>query len=263
MEGLQAQFPAEYARYHDAFAAATGDAALAERRRLLNPMGFVGNAAATPAKVTATQVMSEGEEEPGVFLLADKQAMEQKPFYRPRFAQETLGLTAAQKGTALHTAMQCVRLDRTGSAEDLRQELARLAAEGYLTDQQAQAVDVRAMARFFASDLGQEMRESASLHREYPFSLLAPARRFYPQAPEGEEILLQGVIDCWFQRLDGITLVDFKTDRVSAADAPQRAEHYRGQLAAYAYALETLTGQKVTRRILWFLGPNTGVTLGE
>ena len=35
------------------------------------------------------------------------------------------------------------------------------------------------------------------------------------------------------------------------------------QLAAYAYALETLTGQKVTRRILWFLGPNTGVTLGE
>ena len=220
-------------------------------------------AAATPAKVTATQVMSEGEEEPGVFLLADKQAMEQKPFYRPRFAQETLGLTAAQKGTALHTAMQCVRLDRTGSAEEIRQELARLAAEGYLTDQQAQAVDVRAMARFFASDLGQEMRESASLHREYPFSLLAPARRFYPQAPEGEEILLQGVIDCWFQRLDGITLVDFKTDRVSAADAPQRAEHYRGQLAAYAYALETLTGQKVTRRILWFLGPNTGVTLGE
>lgn len=57
--------------------------------------------------------------------------------------------------------------------------------------------------------------------------------------------------------------MDFKTDRVSAADAPQRAEHYRGQLAAYAYALETLTGQKVTRRILWFLGPNTGVTLGE
>ena len=56
MEGLQAQFPAEYARYHDAFAAATGDAALAERRRLLNPMGFVGDAAATPAKAYRIRV---------------------------------------------------------------------------------------------------------------------------------------------------------------------------------------------------------------
>ena len=117
------------------------------------------------------------------------------------------------------------------------------------------------MARFFASDLGREMRESVSLHREYPFSILAPARRCYPDVGEGEEVLLQGVIDCWFQRLDGITLVDFKTDRVTADSARERAETYRGQLAAYAYALEQITGQRVTRRVLWFLRPNLGVTL--
>ena len=220
-----------------------------------------GLSAATPAKVTATQVA--GEEEPGAFLLDQGVPQEPKPFYRPQFAQEELGLTPAQKGTALHTAMQSLRLDRTGSVEEIKEELARLVSQEYLTDQQAKAVDPYAMARFFASDLGREIRESADLHREFPFSLLAPARRFYPDVPEGEEILLQGVIDCWFTRLDGITLVDFKTDRVSAAEAPERAEHYRGQLAAYAYALEELTGQKVTRRILWFLRPNTGVTLPD
>ena len=218
--------------------------------------------AATPAKVTATQVVGE-EDTPGAFLLDQGVPQEPKPFYRPQFAQEELGLTAAQKGTALHTAMQCVRLDRTGSVEEIKEELARLVSQEYLTDQQAKAVDVHAMARFFGSDLGRELRESADLHREYPFSILAPAHKFYPEVPEGEEVLLQGVIDCWFSRLDGITIVDFKTDRVSAAEAPQRAENYRGQLAAYAYALEELTGRKVTRRILWFLRPNVGVTLPD
>lgn len=217
--------------------------------------------AATPAKVTATQVEEEGEEEPGVFLLHQREDQEPSPFYRPQFAQETLGLTPAQKGTALHRVMQCIRMDRTGSVAEIREELSRLVAEEYLTGQQAEAVSPAAVARFFASDLGREMRESVSLHREYPFSILAPARRFYPDVGEGEEVLLQGVIDCWFQRLDGITLVDFKTDRVTADSARERAETYRGQLAAYAYALEQITGQRVTRRVLWFLRPNLGVTL--
>jgi ATP-dependent helicase/nuclease subunit A len=218
-------------------------------------------AAGTPAKVTATQVAREEGEEPGVFLLAARDGTA-TPFQRPVFAQEKLGLTPAQRGTALHTAMQSVRLDRTGSAEEIRKEIDRLTGEHYLTPLQAQSVDVSAMARFFASDLGQQLRQSATARREYPFSLLAPARNFYPQAPEGEEILLQGVIDCWFETIEGITLVDFKTDRVSRAGAWERGQLYAGQLAAYAYALEELTGRPVTRRILWFLSPGVGVDVG-
>ncbi len=217
-------------------------------------------AAATPAKVTATQVDTQGEE-PGVFLLRERE--EGEPFYRPRFAQETLGLTPAQRGTALHTAMQAVRLDRTGSQKALEEELKRLVEEAYLTQQQAQGVDVGAMARFFASPLGQRLRACTAPHREYPFSLLAPARQFYPKAPAEDEILLQGVIDCWFETDQGIVLLDFKTDHVSAQQAQARGERYRGQLAAYAYALETLQGKPVVARLLCFLYPNVVVALGE
>ena len=219
------------------------------------------SAPATPAKVTATQVSQEQEEEPGVFLLEDRMDGAQKPFLRPQFAQEELGLTPAQQGTALHTAMQSIRLDQTGSVEEILRELARLTREQYLTPQQAQAIDPVSLARFFASDLGREMQESTTIHREFPFSLLADAARFFPKTPPGEQVLLQGVIDCWFERLDGLTLVDFKTDRVSAREAAERGERYRGQLAAYAYALEELTGKPVTRQVLWFLRPNRGVVL--
>lgn len=219
-------------------------------------------AASTPAKVTATQVASESEED-GVFLLRETHEEGPKPFYRPQFAQEALGLTPAQEGTALHTVMQVIRLDKTGSTEDIQEELARLTTEAYLTEQQAASVDPAAVARFFASPLGRELRENATLCREYPFSILTDASRFYPDAPPGEEILLQGVIDAWFQTGDGITLVDFKSDRVSAASAQARGEKYRGQLAAYAHALEVLTGHKTTRQIVWFLRPNVGIRFNE
>ena len=218
-------------------------------------------ATATPAKVTATQVAAQAPEEPGVFLLRDP-AAGPGPFQRPRFAQDTLGLTPAQRGTAVHTVMQSIRLDRTGSAAAVAEELARLTQQAFLTPAQAQTVDPQAVAHFFASDLGREVLAAETLHREYPFSVLAPAEKFFPQTPAGEEVLLQGVVDCWFETEAGITIVDFKTDRVSSQQAMEdRSQHYQGQMAAYAYALAAVTGKPVTRRILWFLSLGQGLSL--
>ena len=218
-------------------------------------------ATATPAKVTATQVAAQAPEEPGVFLLRDP-AAGPGPFQRPRFAQDTLGLTPAQRGTAVHTVMQSIRLDRTGSAAAVAEELARLTQQAFLTPAQAQTVDPQAVAHFFASDLGREVLAAETLHREYPFSVLAPAEKFFPQTPAGEEVLLQGVVDCWFETEAGITIVDFKTDRVSTQQAMEdRSQHYQGQMAAYAYALAAVTGKPVTRRILWFLSLGQGISL--
>lgn len=46
---LREQFPDEYARYHEAYARAVNDEALAERRNLINPMHFVGSSQSTAA----------------------------------------------------------------------------------------------------------------------------------------------------------------------------------------------------------------------
>mgnify|MGYP002237946982 CR=1 FL=1 len=42
-------------------------------------------------------------------------------------------------------------------------------------------------------------------------------------------MLLQGVVDCCFETLEGITVVDFKTDRVDRRSVAARAEEYRPQ----------------------------------
>ena len=98
-----------------------------------------------------------------------------------------------------------------------------------------------------------------ALRREFKFSILVPAANYCPGAGEGEQVLLQGVVDCCFETLEGITVVDFKTDRVTRRTIQARAEEYRPQLTAYSRALEEMTGKRVVRRALWFFALDQAV----
>ena len=81
------------------------------------------------------------------------------------------------------------------------------------------------------------------------------------QPGEGEEILLQGVIDAWFEEGDSVAVLDFKSDRVSPGGERARAEEYRPQLEAYSRALSAILGRPVGRRVLWFFATDTAVEL--
>ena len=213
-----------------------------------------------PSKLTATALKGR---------VLDLEAAENTPaapvsdraFRRPRFAGEAFGLTPAERGTALHLAMQFLDFERTGSLAEIREELARLVTRRFLTPEQGEAVDPERILAFFTSPLGREMAASGSLRREFKFSLLLPAADYYPEAGAEEKVLLQGVVDCWFETPDGITVIDFKTDRVRGEALTRRAEEYRPQLEAYERALEAVTGRKVVRRILWFFFSDTPVSL--
>lgn len=209
-----------------------------------------------PSKLTATQLKGrnldqEAAEEAG----AEGPKEEEKRltrFDRPRFAAEKLGLTPTQKGTALHLVMQYIDFAACGTPQGVQAEIDRLEEERFLTSQQARAVDPEKIRQFFASPLGQEVTMAPSLRREFKFSLLAPARQYYPQAGEEEQVLFQGVVDCYFENEDGITVVDFKTDNVKGDALTIRAAEYAPQLNAYGDALQEITGRPVKRKVLWF-----------
>jgi CRISPR/Cas system-associated exonuclease Cas4 (RecB family) len=71
--------------------------------------------------------------------------------------------------------------------------------------------------------------------------------------------VLRGQIDLWFDDGGKMVLVDYKTDRVGAAQAPARAEQYALQLRLYALALERLNGRPPDEAYIYFLRPNTAV----
>ncbi len=65
--------------------------------------------------------------------------------------------------------------------------------------------------------------------------------------------LIEGVIDLVFEEAEEWIVLDYKTDRISKEEVPQRAEMYRGQMQTYAHALKALTGKNVKETILFFV----------
>ncbi len=217
-------------------------------------------AAALPSKLTATQLKGrnlDGEVEEG----APPPAARAPIFDRPDFALEK-GLTPGERGTAHHLVMQYLDYGKAGSREALEAELDRLQTQGFLTPQQRRAVDPEVFLTFFRSPLGREVLGAGEgLRREFKFSLLAPAERYWPQLAPGETVLLQGVVDCFFDTPQGLVVVDFKSDRVTEATVAARSEEYRPQLETYAEALSTLLERPVARRVLWFFSLGRAVEL--
>lgn len=215
-----------------------------------------------PSKVTATQLKGRALDEEAAEE-TDPRPYPEPTFPRPRFQQERQGLTAAQRGTVLHTVMELIDLQKADTVAGVREELARLTAGRWLTAVQAESVDPAMVAGFFASELGRQAVAAPDLRREFKFSLLAPAERVYPDAPAGETLLLQGVVDCCFTGPEGLTVVDFKTDRVSSETLAEHGQRYLGQLDGYAWAVEQIFGQRVTRRVLWYFRLGRGYQLPD
>ncbi len=205
-------------------------------------------AVALPSKLTAT---GANEMAPGA---ADGEAAElPRPapvtdrLRRPDFGRDGRPLTGPEQGVAAHLVMQHIDLKRTGSRADIQDEIARMERMGFLEPRQAAAVDPADILAFFRSELGVRLLRAEKVIREFRFSLLCPAEQWYPQAPAGEQVLLQGVVDCCIQEAGALTVIDFKTDgRVE----PGR---YDGQLLAYAAALERIYKLPVKGATLWYL----------
>ncbi len=206
-----------------------------------------------PSKLTATQIKGRTVDQE---TWEEAQGLEPRPprdeIRRPDFIAREKGLTPAQRGTALHLAMQYLTLRADHTPESVAGELEKLVENGFLTKLQGEAADPARLAAFFASPLGREMAGAEECRREFKFSVLVPAADYYPRAEAGERVLLQGVIDAWFVSDGKLTLLDFKSDRVTPQTQRARAGEYRPQLQAYRRALEEMTGRTVDRTALWF-----------
>ena len=113
-----------------------------------------------------------------------------------------------------------------------------------MTLEQAQAVDVGQVLKFFTSELGRWLLQQ-KVRREFKFSLLVDADEFGFNAP-GEKVMMQGVVDCFAIETDGLTILDFKTDK------KPNPEYYRPQLEAYSKALARIYQMPIKKKILYF-----------
>ena len=213
---------------------------------------------AFPAKLTATQLKGRAIDEE----ISENTTLPPRlrNLCKPKFLAGKTALTGAERGTALHLVMQDLDFFCEPDEQSVRAQIEAMRAQRKLTDEQAKAADVHAIVRFLRSDLAVRIRKSEQVEREYRFSLLRPVRDF-SSLDADDSVLLQGVVDCFFEEDGELVVVDFKTDHVSCAQLDERAEHYRPQLEAYSMALTRVMGKKVKEKVLYFFSAGEEVRL--
>ena len=108
-------------------------------------------ATVTPSKVTATQL--KGRELDQEIAEGAPPCWHELTPEKPRFMQEAQGLSAAERGTAMHLVMQYLDLSAS-SGDDVRSQVAALAQRRLLTAEQAASLDIPALVRFFVLAAG-------------------------------------------------------------------------------------------------------------
>jgi ATP-dependent helicase/nuclease subunit A len=214
-------------------------------------------AMAAPSKQTATQ--RKGRDKDAEAAEHAKTLPEHTFHWRRPFFLETKR-DAAALGTAMHTCLQHICYKACGDKNGVDAELRRMALEGLLTPQQEEMIDAEELTRLFQSPLGKRLATCHQVLREFKFSILE-AGETVDDALKEEQILLQGVVDCAMIEDDGITVVDFKTDRVTQETVGARAQHYAPQVEAYADALARIFEKPVKEKLLYFFRLAKTVTL--
>ena len=182
----------------------------------------------------------------------------EKTIITPRFIKEKKGLTAAEKGTAVHFVMKKIDFSKVSSIEEIKAQLQELFENEFLLKEELEAINPYKILNFFKSNLGRKILEADEIgkkvYREIPFyteiSSLEVDKKLDNKYKD-EKIRLQGIIDCFFEQDDELVLLDYKTDYVSSGNEDELKEKYKKQLDYYSDAIFKMTGKKVSKRYLY------------
>ena len=157
----------------------------------------------------------------------------------------------AVRGSAYHRALELLPFDRIRSLEDVDAWLTRFVEEKQYTSESLQMVDSTVLWTFLCSETGRRMAKaqaSGKLHKEQQFVMGIPAREIGP-VDSDELVVIQGIIDAYFEEDGELILVDYKTDRIRSSRI--LLDHYQKQLDYYARALTQLTRKNVREKWIY------------
>ncbi len=182
---------------------------------------------------------------------AAAELFQEKPVvpYVPRFLRTDENVSGSMRGSAFHKVMELfdfrkltyeINNDRQAAEALLAEQIAWMRQTGRLAQDFYEAVSVSKLVDFLTGKAAFRMGEAAragKLFKEQPFVMGIPASRLGDGFPAEETVLIQGIIDVFFEEEDGFVVLDYKTDAVS-----ELVKRYQVQLSYYSEALEQIFG---------------------
>lgn len=225
--------------------------------RILSWQYPYGKETKLPSKLSISEIKRKYQEE----MTGEVVVSTPKEIKLPDWEEKTT-VRGAQLGTAMHTFMEEADLRQEYDGAKIEALAAELVEKGRLTAEEAKALRKKELLRFFQSELAQRLRKADSIETERTFSLLMqPKELFFGEAYRdvADQILVNGIIDCFFIENDEIVLLDYKSDKVY--DEEELKGRYHIQLELYRIALERALGLPVKETYLYSFAMGRAISL--
>ena len=209
------------------------------------------NATNRKGKVTVSELKKmqhQTEEADEITYESEFKELEEEAAIIPKFIAGEQKLQGAQRGTAYHRVMECFNYDYSDSVEKIVECLKSLKDSHKITQDQFDVINPLKIFSFCNSAIGKRIQS------EYRNTLRREQQFVYGIEPEKDElILVQGVIDLYFEEDGKIIILDYKTDHVPSGELGKQIliDRYKVQLDYYSEALEQLTGKTVSQKIIY------------
>lgn len=175
----------------------------------------------------------------------------------PKFMKGEETVLGTTRGTAFHKVMEVFPFEHFVSVDIITEEMVQNAMteqadSGKLPKEYVSLVSVKKVLNFLNSSLGRRMMcadKEGKLYKEQPFVYGISADRLNKEFPATETVLIQGIIDAYFEEDNSIVLLDYKTDVIDSAET--LVKRYQIQLDYYAEVLEQLLCKPVSDIVIY------------
>jgi ATP-dependent helicase/nuclease subunit A len=220
----------------------------------------------------------------------------------PKFLKEDKELRGTERGNLYHKILELIDFSEKKTKAELKEFVTQLANRGLIQEESISSINFERLSRFFKSELYHRMQiawEKGCLYREQPFVIGIPVReisaeegsftqKFVPASasaqtsslnqdfshenlcscPNSQDcksddlVLIQGIIDVYFEEEDGIVLVDYKTDAVGELGEEELIRRYQEQIHYYERALNQLLDKTIKEKIIYSFSLGKEIRIG-
>lgn len=184
----------------------------------------------------------------------------------PAFMRTEEIISGAARGTLYHKLLEEMNLFCMDSMEEIESKIHELVEQGKVSPEGLEKVNRYQLYQFTKTRLASRMKqayEAGKLYREQQFVMGIQANEINKDYISDEIMLVQGIIDVFFEEDDGLVLMDYKTDVIRSRKEEELVEKYRVQLEYYQRAIEQITGKKVKEKIIYSFSLGKEITIND
>lgn len=194
-----------------------------------------------PGKISVTALKALESE---ALLPIDEAASEWLDLAVPSWLTTEEDVSPAMIGTAVHAVLQHLSYQQ-GVLDHPQSLLESLVKKGLIAQNVAQLVQLSQIEAYLQSEMYHWLCQANRIEKEYPFVMQYEVN--------GQQTLVQGIIDLYVELGEKRLLVDFKTDRIdNQYNLTTAVNRHRAQLKLYSEAVKRSEGEYPSEVWLYF-----------